>query len=155
MADYMYGKITFPKYAMDDENIRAIVDKEDLDLEEETDNLVTYSDEQACNGQFDKLESELEEIGIPFDRYSDGYCEISPEQRYYRPALGNTGEVDVIVNLARNFGEFIPAEKIEPLLKLPAQEFKDKVTELYNECFPAEPIEKWLARKDEIDALNS
>ena len=51
--------------------------------------LLTYSDEQARWGEFDSLETFLQEQGIPYCRYSEGkYDYDAPKLRCFIPTAG-------------------------------------------------------------------
>jgi hypothetical protein len=50
--------------------------------------LLWFCDDQACCGEFDVLESFLQEHGIPFDRKSAGRYEYDPQNVCFRPGHG-------------------------------------------------------------------
>lgn len=119
---------------------------QDLRLEYEKNGVAVFSDEQAVNGQFEELEDELKKSGIPFNRYSSGYCEYNPEKRYFRPATPDSQEIDVTFFLHEDYDEFVPAAAIRQYLDLPAEEFKAKVLELLQKWDPdVQPLSEWVA----------
>jgi hypothetical protein len=66
-------------------------------------------DDQATNGCFEELEDWLGEHGIPFDRHSDGHCELDAENVSFRP-----GMKEPAVHYATNSGEgLFPRAKAE------------------------------------------
>lgn len=147
MADHYSGNINIPK-AFINPKIQAELDKERLKPAGEKDDIVLFSDDEATNGQFDSLEFELVEAGVAFDGHSDGYCDISPESRYFRPGTDSADEIDITVLEDRELGEFIPVYEIKPFLDLPADEFKGKMLSLVEKYNPSvQPLSEWAATK--------
>ena len=73
--------------------------------------------DQACNGEFDETERFCLEHGIPFNRWSDHYCEYDGENVYWRPGMKT-----LLITYASSGGnEIIEAAKVrEALAKLDA-----------------------------------
>ena len=111
MSDRFYGEISLPvKYIKDDPEIRKAIEdyfapvtyKQDVykDMMENDDpRIATFSDDQACYGQFEEFENLLQKKKVPFDRYSSGYFEHNSRKVYFRPELSADpfcldGEVD-------------------------------------------------------------
>ena len=59
----------------------------DNDMWEEDSTVATFKDVEARYGMFEDLEDILMELEVPFDRWSDAYCEYDSEQVYYRPDI--------------------------------------------------------------------
>ncbi|WP_145949590.1 hypothetical protein [Paenibacillus sp. Y412MC10] len=86
MADHFYGAIEiakgrYPRHIW--EKMNQIAGREF----EESLACLQMEDANAVNGEFSALEEYLVEQGIPFDRTSEGFNEIHPEKRIFRPAL--------------------------------------------------------------------
>lgn len=87
MADEMGANIAFPADALQIGRIRDLVDGEPPDgsaLNTLEDGTAVLSGTVAW-GQFGELERALKDLGIAFDRHSDGKYEYSPENLYFRP----------------------------------------------------------------------
>ncbi len=96
-------------------------------------------DEGAHNGQFDQLESFLEQRGVAFDRHSDAGDEFSSELLRFRP-----GWSAPTTTLKDALGrEMIPTEYVLEALQMlragKSDEAIKHLAELANECVP--PLE--------------
>lgn len=93
MSDRYYATLTIrqKEYARPDvrEAVLAYFGHPDpeasLPVEDETPDLITFSDEFARNGRFEGLEEALVQMGVPFERHSSAYDEYTAETRYFRP----------------------------------------------------------------------
>lgn len=59
----------------------------DNDMWDEDSPVATFKDIEARYGCFEDLEELLVELEVPFDRWSDAYCEWDSETVFYRPAI--------------------------------------------------------------------
>lgn len=90
MSETFYGQISIPLSLIDDE-VQEQLEK-DFNLKHNPecfdagDGICTFSNVYAVLGMFEELEDILYEKKIPFDRFSDSFCEFRAEQFYYRPA---------------------------------------------------------------------
>jgi hypothetical protein len=106
--------------------------------------MVQFYSDNAPNGQYEDLENELIELGIPFDRYSGQDFNIDPETRYYRPATDGRPEIDETILEHREYGEIVPASKIRGIIDLNPEDFKIKMQEILEEWAPnMPPLTQW------------
>ncbi|KKM63519.1 hypothetical protein LCGC14_1510630 [marine sediment metagenome] len=49
--------------------------------------VLLLKNDQACNGEFESTEEFCQKNGIPYDRWSDHYCEADGEKAYWRPGM--------------------------------------------------------------------
>jgi len=83
--------------------------KEDLiDALDESGHIV-LCDDQARNGMFECLESDLTELGIAWERWSDHYCEYDAEIIWWQPGMdGQDG-----VSCDSDGNEVVPAQPVK------------------------------------------
>ncbi|MNW54911.1 hypothetical protein D3C74_325360 [compost metagenome] len=90
----------------------------------------------APNGQLEELEEYLVEQGIPFDRHSEGYGEIAPELRVFRPGL-----IDRVM-IRSNEGEaYLSTNALRSVLSIKnsASEIIKRISDLVEEVEPIYP----------------
>ena len=138
-----YASISIPKKYLTPEVMRIVRDcvshADDLYAQ-----IVQFYSDNAPNGQFEDLESELIELGIPYDRYSGQDFNIDSETRYYRPKTEASPKVDIVVLEHRECGEFVPVSEIRRIIGLNPEDFKAKVQELLEEWAPSiSPLSQW------------
>jgi len=131
MADCLYGKISIPKIFID-LDLEKVIEAEEIKPNpfEGSKEIVVYDSFQAINDKFEDLEKELVKRKIPFDRKSEGFCEIQPQCRYYRPATKSNPEIDKIIQTDNSYLEYITLDDLKPLLKLDAKECKKRLKKL-------------------------
>ena len=61
------------------------VDPFELRVELRDEASVSFTDFCACNGEFEDIEKVLQEMGVPYDRFSEASEEMSAEVTQYRP----------------------------------------------------------------------
>ena len=83
---------------------------------------IVLCDDQATNGMFDCLEAELTEIGVAWERWSDGYCEYDAEIVWWQP--GMDAQEGVICDA--NGNEVVPAEPVKKAYALLRHCFSDR-----------------------------
>ena len=66
--------------------LKELAEKQQIELEEAS---VSVTDFCACNGEFEDIEIGLQEMGIPYDRFSEAFDEMSAEVTQYRPEHGS------------------------------------------------------------------
>ncbi|GAA0854087.1 hypothetical protein ABER99_20475 [Paenibacillus glucanolyticus] len=103
---------------------------------EECENVYCYSNGYLINGEFEELEEYLVQEGIPFNRSSEGFMEISPERRVYRPNL-----IDQVIYLNEESEAYVTTNSLRVLLKreLSPHEILKKIKELLDEKDPQYP----------------
>ena len=129
MADYYHGSLSIPAKFLTNENMKLLdemAEEDELklsDLEEDTPSkgIRHFSHHETRDGKFEDLESNLVQLGIPFDRYSSGHYEFQPERRYFRP-----GECDREIVESEHDGEYIPHDRIKELLSVILDEEKGR-----------------------------
>lgn len=93
MSDRYRAEITIPKKFLTNE-LKLVIENDWLRYCTEDEFTIVYEDSYANNGEL-CIEDILVRDKIPFDRRSEGYYEIRPEMRCYRPAENNKEAVDV------------------------------------------------------------
>lgn len=138
MTDRCYVAICFPADAL---RIKAIEDlTKDLFYSDRdiNDGLAWFSDPEARGGRLDELEASLVAHDIPFDRYSDGYADVDPEARQFRPARYGKPAVDVTYACALSRYEPIVfvADVKKALREKTAEEYLAELEKEYPEVEP-------------------
>jgi len=91
MSDRYYAKITIGGPIPESlklqvaEAIAVEMPFEEIELTER--NQIVLSCCEIRNGEFEELESVLEALNIPYDRYSGSYYEYPPCQKHFRPGV--------------------------------------------------------------------
>ena len=111
MSDRYRGTIEFPASALEIEEIRKEVIKEGVYFDHDGpqaqfDNEVQINDGvffltvgAARYGQFELMETALKENGIPFDRDSEAFYDMTPERVIYRPEKDGSPEQELTFQL--------------------------------------------------------
>ena len=111
MSDRYRGTIEFPASALEIEEIRKEVIKEGVyfdhdgpqaqfDNEVQINSGIFFLTVGAARwGQFELMETTLKENGIPFDRESEAFYNITPERVIYRPEKDGSPEQDLTFQL--------------------------------------------------------
>ena len=145
VSDRMYARIEIPKKFLKDTEVRKAIQEEfwfeeDIEnfAEDVTENTISFSNEDARNGQFCYLEDFLEEKKVPFDRMTSAYYPCGEIYLSYRPEYGtfiSTGEdgrqipCDIIRDLLeKHKGDYIGFK--EELVKLLDEKYDPKLKEL-------------------------
>lgn len=107
--------------------------------------VVSVSDVSAEDGEFEDLEEWLVNHGVPFDRHSDGYCDgymqIPPCVRSYRPAEGDRSAVDVEYNLTESGEAYLARDDVLRCLEGPADDVAMAIRALIErECPVVRPL---------------
>lgn len=141
MPDYMRGEIVILK-----EHFKGQVKKqilEETNCREGTDidngHTISVSNIQAVNGKFEELEFYLADLGIPFDRYSEGFFLIQPEERHFRPELPGKPEIDIEIITDNEHQAYLHTDILRPLLGLKPDILKERLKELLDEADPQIP----------------
>ncbi|WP_346835865.1 hypothetical protein [Paenibacillus polymyxa] len=134
MADYFHCSIEFvkgnyPKNIWEEMNLLA---KVSLEMLENT----YYFSGFAPNGQREELEEYLVEQGIPFDRHSEGYGEIAPELRVFRPGL-----IDRVMIRSNEGDAYVSTNALRSVLSIKnsVSEIVKRISDLVEEVDPSYP----------------
>ena len=111
MSDRYRGTIEFPASALEIEEVRTAVIKEGVYFDHDGpqaqfDNEVQINsgiffltEPEARYGCFEALEEALKDSGIPFDRDSEVFYDMTPERVIYRPEKDSSPEQDLTFQL--------------------------------------------------------
>jgi hypothetical protein len=139
-----YASITIPKKYLTPEVLESIRDCVSNEDDEPDNKTVQFWSDTASNGQFEDLEAELIELGIPFNRFTGQDFDRDPATRYFRPATDGKQEIDVTVLEHREYGEFIPISDIKRILNLKPKVFKAFILRIMEEWAPSiPPLSQW------------
>ena len=94
MSDRFRAEIIIPKKFLTSD-LELLIENDWLKLCYEDEFVKSYEDEQARNGEL-HIEDILIRDKIPFDRHSEGYYDIRPETRYYRPAEEGKEVINIV-----------------------------------------------------------
>lgn len=95
-----------------------------------------FSHDDAENGEFAELEEFFINFQIPFDRYSDSFCEIQPEYRKYRPAKHGKPMVDITIIEDHANNSYVLCSDLKDVLHLEPAEALLEIQRLVEESDP-------------------
>ncbi|MEK5183421.1 hypothetical protein [Paenibacillus sp. FSL P4-0288] len=99
--------------------------------------IVVFTEDGAENGQFDEMEEFFVQHQIPFNRFSDSFCEIQPEYRKYRPSKHGIELVDVTVIEDHANNSYVLCSDLRDALQLEPEAALQKIGTLLEESDPA------------------
>jgi len=105
--------------------------------------FLSVEDGEARNGEFREIEAELVKLGIPFDRFTDGYGSFQPRERRFRPARDGRPVVDVEVVLTMDGEPFVVLGRLRELLCLEDPgALRARLAELIERAEPVPPLDE-------------
>ena len=106
--------------------------------------FLSVEDGEARNGEFREIEAELAKLGIPFDRFTDGYGSFQPRERRFRPGREGRPAVDAEVVLTVDGEPFVVLGRLREVLRLedPAV-LRARLAELIERAEPVPRLEEW------------
>ena len=111
MSDRYRGTIEFPVSALEIEEIREQVIKEGVFFDHDgpqaqfdnevqvNDGIFLLTEPEARYGCFEALEEALKDSGVPFDRDSEAFFDMTPERVIYRPEKDGSQEQELTFQL--------------------------------------------------------
>jgi len=131
MADYYYGEISFPEWALNLMEVReqladyGFIDYVDQPINEFENScqaltiaseIVTLRNWETKDGEYSDLERVLMENKVPFTRQSDPFIEYERRLKYYRPASNLSDQIYTELLLDEDGEVCVPFNKLEALL---------------------------------------